>query len=251
MADDILTIALEGEVTLADFSEAMKDFGALVAALSQEIGGPTKIDWRIDDLTASSAIATVRGDSPNREIVEAVVRAMATVGTALQHREPIPYSEKVRRVARRMRKRVKGSIDSIRLETPFSEAIITREAVGQRESLIAYTFGQVKGTVQTLTNRGGLRFTLYDSIFDKPISCYLDEGQEHIMRGAWGRKVIVSGSIGRESEQKRPVVVRHITQIDILDDTPPGSYRDARGVIPYDEGNKKPEMIIRGIRDAW
>jgi hypothetical protein len=128
---------------------------------------------------------------------------------------------------------------------------ITRETSKHREVFIIYAHGQVKGTVQTLTSRGGLRFTLYDAIFDKPISCYLDEGQEHIMRGAWGKKVVVSGSIGREPEQKRPVVVRHILKIDVLDDTPPGDYRHARGALLYEEGNEKPEVIIRGIRDAW
>ena len=60
--DNTLTLALEGEVTLADFSEAMKDFRALIAALSKEIGGKTKIDWRIDDLNAGSAMTTIRGD---------------------------------------------------------------------------------------------------------------------------------------------------------------------------------------------
>jgi hypothetical protein len=249
--DNILTLALEGEVTLADFSEATKEFRALIAALSQEIGGKAKIDWRIDDLNAGSAMTTIRGISPHPEIIAGVVRAYATVGSALQAQAPIPYSEKVRQSALRLRKRVKGSINSIRLETPFSEAIITRETQGNREATITYTYGQVQGIVQTLTNRGGLRFILYDIIFDKPISCYLDEGYEHIMRGAWGRKVAVSGMIGREPEQGRPIVVRHITTVDILDDTPPGSYRDARGVIPHEEGDKKSEVIIRGIRDAW
>jgi hypothetical protein len=251
MSENILTFALEGDIALADFSEAMKDFGALIAALSQEIGGQTKIDWRIHDLDAGSAIATVRGDSPNREIVEGVILAYVTVGNALQRQEPVPYSEKVRRVARNIRKRVKGSINSIRLETPFGEAVITRDAIGRRESPITYAHGQVKGTVQTLTNRGGLRFTLYDAIFDKPISCYLDEGQEHIMRGAWGRKVVVSGLIGRESEQNRPIVVRHITNIDVIDEAVSGNYREARGAIPYDKEKPKPEVIIRGMRDAW
>jgi hypothetical protein len=251
MTDNILTFALEGEVTLDDFSEAIKEFRELIGALSQEIGGKTKIDWRIDELNAGSALATIRGTSSNEEAVVGVIQAYATVGKALQSRTPIPYSEKVRRSARSLRRRVKGSINSIRLETPFSEAIITRETDSRRESPITYSYGQVKGIIQTLTNRGGLRFTLYELLFDKPISCYLDEGQEHIMRGAWGRKVMVSGSIGRESEQKRPVVVRHITSVQILDETPPGNYRLARGIIPYNEESEKPEVIIRGMRDAW
>lgn len=251
MKDNILTFALEGELTLDDFSEAIKDFNALVSALSQEIGGTTKIDWRIDELNAGSALATIHGVSSDEQVVLGVVQGYAAVGKALQNRTPIPYSEKVRRAARSMRRRVKGSINSIRLETTFGEAIITRETEGRQESPIAYSHGEVKGIVQTLTNRGGLRFTLYELLFDKPISCYLDEGQENIMRGAWGRKVIVSGLIGRESEQKRPVVVRHITNVQILDDTPPGNYRLARGIIPYNEESEKPEVIIRAMRDAW
>ena len=51
------------------------------------------------------------------------------------------------------------------------------------------------------------------------------------MRGAWGRKVAVSGLIGRDPEQGRPVVVRHITKVDILDDSSSGSYHNARGVF--------------------
>jgi hypothetical protein len=150
-----------------------------------------------------------------------------------------------------MRRRVKGSINSIRLETPFSEAIITRETEGRKEPRITYSYGKVRGIIQTLTNRGGLRFTLYELLFDKPICCYLEEGQENIMRGAWGRKVIVSGSIGRESEQKSPVVVRHISNIEILEEAPQGNYRLARGIIPFDEEREKPEVIIRAMRDAW
>jgi hypothetical protein len=90
-------LALEGEITLTDFSEATKDFWALIAALTQEIGGKTKIDWRINDLNAGSAMTTILGTSSNIEIVEGVVQAYATVGNALQQRAPIPYSENVRR----------------------------------------------------------------------------------------------------------------------------------------------------------
>jgi hypothetical protein len=33
--------------------------------------------------------------------------------------------------------------------------------------------------------------------------------------------------------------------------SPLGSYRDARGVIPYDQTAPKPEVLIRQMRDAW
>lgn len=251
MTDDILTIAFDGDITLADFSEAMKRFQSLVDALSQEVGGKTKVNWRIDDLQVGSAIATVRGISPQPEITERVIRAFATVGGALQRHESIPFSAKVRKRADGIMGLVKGSIISIRFETPFSDALITGQTDQLKTAEITYAYGQVRGIVQTLTRRRGLKFTLYDSIFDKPISCYVTEDQEDIMRGIWGRKVIVSGRIGREPSQKRPVVVRQIHDIEVLDDVPAGSYSHARGALSPEEESAKPEAIIRGIRDAW
>lgn len=251
MIDDILTIALDGDITLADFSEAMKRFRSLVDALSQEVGGKTKVDWRIDDLQAGSAIATIRGTSPHPEITEGVIRAFATVGDTLQRHESIPYSDKVRRRAYAITELVKDSIISIRFETPFSDALITGQTDQTKATEITYAHGQVRGTVQTLTSRRGLKFTLYDSVFDKPISCYLNEDQEEIMRGAWGRKVVVSGLIGREPDQKRPVVVRQIQDVEVLNDVPAGSYRLARGASSPEKESEKPEVTIRSIRDAW
>jgi hypothetical protein len=261
MSQNILTFALDGEITLAEYSEAMKRFRSFVGALSQEIGRDIKIDWRIDELQSGSAIATIHGNSAHPDIVDSIVEAYARVGTALERGEPIPYSDIVRRRAYHIQKLVKGSIHSIRFETPFSDALITsgtRRGNGsqlinanQADNItIKKSHGQVRGTVQTLTNRGGLKFTLYDSIFDSPISCYLNEGQEEIMRGLWGRKVIVDGIIGREPYQQRAVVVRQIEKIDVVEDITPGSYRLAKGAIPREEGKPKPEVIIRGLRDA-
>lgn len=251
MTDDILTIALDGDITLADFSEAIRLFRLLVDALSQEVGGKTKVDWRIDDLQTGSAIATIRGTSPRPEITEEIIRAFAIVGSALQRHETIPYSDKVRRRASAIPDLVQGSIVSIRLETPFSDSLITRHTGQPKVSEITYAYGQVRGAVQTLTSRRGLKFTLYDSIFDKPISCYLKEDQEEIMRDAWGRKVIVSGLIGREPDQKCAVVVREIQAIEVLVDVPSSSYLFARGALSAEKENEKPEAVIRSIRDAW
>jgi hypothetical protein len=261
MAKNTLTIVLDGNITMGDFSEAMKRFRSFVAALSQEVGGNTPIEWRIDELQSGSAKVTIQGNSAHPDLVEAVVQAFARAGEALQRREPIPYSEIVRRRAYSLKKLVKGSIHSIRLETPLSDALITNDDAVSSDigtvpihqvngPKLTYAYGQVRGTIQTLTNRGGLRFTLYDSIFDAPISCYLNEDQEEILRGVWGRKVTVTGMVGREPYQKRAVVVRQIEEIEIIEDIAPASYRQARGIIPREEGAEKPEIIIRGIRDT-
>ena len=261
MSENILTIALDGDITLLDFSTAMGRFRLFVYALSHEVAGRGKVAWRIEDLQAASAIATVRGESTDPEAPPRVVRAFASVGEALQERRAIEFSERVQRHAYNLRRLVRRSIHSIRLETPFSDALLTNgQGVGPRRlddtsqpkpATITHAYGQFRGTVQTLTSRRGLRFTLYDAIFDKPVSCYLSDGQEEIMRGAWGRKVTVSGLIGREPYQKRPVVIRQIKEVKILKDVTPGTYRQARGILKREEGREKAEVLIRRLRDAW
>jgi hypothetical protein len=42
MAQNTLTIVLDGNITIADFSKAMKRFRSFVVALSQELGRNTK-----------------------------------------------------------------------------------------------------------------------------------------------------------------------------------------------------------------
>jgi hypothetical protein len=263
MAEPLLTIALEGTIRLHEFSTAVTRFRLFISALTAEVGARGKVTWLIDDLQAGSATATVRGSSRRPQLADQVVEAFGVAGEALEQHRPLPFSDRVRRRAYGIQQLVKGSILAVRLETPFSDALLTNGQHDEIDTLsplpleeyrprgLTHAYGQILGRIQTLTNRGGLRFTLYDPIFDKPIACYLHEGQEDTMRGVWGRKVTVKGLISREPYQKRAVVIRNITDISVLDENIPGSYRQARGVVPVEEDEKKPEDVIRSLRDAW
>ena len=112
------------------------------------------------------------------------------------------------------------------------------------------SIGAITGRIQTLSNRSGLRFNLYDAVHDKAVACYLNTEQEGIVREAWGRRAIVSGTVSREASTGRPIAIRQIIDIEMIEDAPPGSYRHARGAVPWQPGYKKPEDIIRQLRDA-
>jgi len=112
-------------------------------------------------------------------------------------------------------------------------------------------YGAVEGRVQTVTSRRGLRFTLYDSLYDHAVSCYLGEKQEELMRGVWGRRAVVEGWISRDPISGRPVAIRRIFNVTVLPDVAPGSYEKARGALPYDPADVAPEERVRQVRDAW
>ena len=63
MADNTMTLALEGNVPLRDFATAIDHFHGLVEALAVHYQATDSVEWFIDDLVKSSAIATVRGES--------------------------------------------------------------------------------------------------------------------------------------------------------------------------------------------
>ncbi len=252
MADNTLTIALEGDVLLSQFAETIRRFTNLVDMLSQEVADNEPIEWIIDDLQAGSALATVIGLAKEEEPVLRVVSAYGKVGRALQRNEPVPFSTAVAREAAAITQVIQDKITAMRFETAQSDSIIYGAFDSRRKASATprVALGMVRGTVQALSSRGKLKFTLYDSIFDKPISCYVQDGREDVMREIWGKRVAVMGRVTREPDNGRPTVVRNITSIEPIQEAAPDSYKRARGALPWSEQDEPAEVSIRRLRDA-
>ncbi|MBI2864015.1 MAG: hypothetical protein HYX94_05585 [Chloroflexi bacterium] len=60
------------------------------------------------------------------------------------------------------------------------------------------SYGAIEGRVQTITNRGGLRFDLCDTLHNNAVACYVEEGKEALLREIWGKSVVVEGEISRD-----------------------------------------------------
>jgi hypothetical protein len=252
MSDNTLTLALEGDVTLKDFVYAMQHFHNLVNQLSGEVVEDANIQWEIETLQAGSATATIIGISQNHTDVVKVVDAYNTVGRHLERNEPIPFSSAVAREAEKITSLIDKQISSIRFQTADSDSIIYGKFDATRQGLPTKTisFGVVRGRVQTITERHSLKFALYDSIFDKSISCYVPEDKKYLMTEVWGQLVEVAGEITRSVEHGRATSLRRITDIEIIPEIKPGNYKLARGILPWAPEDDTPENNIRRIRDA-
>lgn len=253
MANDTVTLGLQGDVSLAQFAEAVGRFWGLIQALSADSGVQAR--WDVADLEVSSAIATARGTADGEE--EKVARVVASyleVGQALEGGTEIPFPAPVRDEAVGLTRVLGSGVDVIRFETAEADALIRatppelgahREPVPRREA-----YGAVTGRVQTLTSRSRLRFALYDSLHDRAVSCYLAEGSEDEARGIWDKLATVEGWVSRDPETDRPRTVRRIRRITIEDEGDPRGYQLARGVHPRGEQDLA-EVRIRRLRDAW
>ena len=253
MPKDTLTLALNGEAALDGFADAMRAFEHLLKGLSQDVLENGTARWTVADLEYGSAIVTVRGlcrglDGGERA-VERVVGAYEEAATAMQRGEPVPYRSAAA-PARRLVGLINGAISSIRFETADFDAEVFGDAsAATTEPLIgSVTYGAVRGRVQSLSRRAGLRFTLYDLADDAAVSCYLTPEMEPKMREAWGRIADVEGLVRRNPRTGRPTVVRQVTEVAILPDEGPGAWRAAVGLLT--PGADRPEMRIRRARDA-
>ena len=247
MAKDTLTFEVGGRVAIADFDKGMAALHRLVAALT-----PHKADivWVVEDLQPGSATVTLRSEADNPALVESIVADYGKIGDALaRHEELSQFPSRVRSAANAVLN-LTETTDYVRFETPDGDATIYPNGHVPTPPRPRESIGAITGRVQTVSNRGRLRFNLYDTIFDKAVACYLAPGQEELVREAWGRRARVSGRISREANTGRPLAIRNIMNVQILEDAPPGSYRLARGAVPRPPGSPLAEEAIRRLRDA-
>ena len=247
MAKDTITFELGGRVEIADLENGIAAFRRLVSALTPR---EANVAWVVEDLQPGSAVATLRGEADDLAVVEKIVTDYEIIGDTLARREELtPYGSQVKNAADAI-VALTSRVDYVRFETPSDDHLIYGHGRLPVEAAPSVSIGAVTGRVQTLSNRSGLRFNLYDTIHDRAVACYLSYGQETLMREAWGRQATVSGMVSRETSTGRPIAIRQIMNVDILEEVPSGSYRRAKGAVPWQSGYKKPEEIIRQLRDA-
>jgi hypothetical protein len=256
-SNDTVTLAINGEVSLDDFAQAIPALKSLIAAIQNEKARDADLHWVIDDLQYSSAITRLRGVG---EMADAVADEYLQIGRAAAAGR-VPDSAPIRNSLIALTGFIgRNGSTSVRLETreddaeilhPLSEHMAKTTAGESEIELPSSTFGSVRGRVQSITNRKTLQFTIYDVNTDGAISCYLEPGSETLMRKAWGKLAIVSGLVRRNQITGEPSTVRHIKPENIkLIEEASGSWRDAIGASRSRKGEITSDVAIRRGRDG-
>ncbi len=230
---------------MRDFARGIDLFARLVNALTSR----QKVTWVVEDLHYGSAMATFRGEAENPALVEEVVAKYSEVGKALEQGLTPQVNKRAAKAARDVRDFADGC-EYLRFETALADYTIVGAARNNQSAPREVSIGSVEGWIQTLTNRGSLRFNLYDTIHDRAVACYLEPTQEDLIRNMWGRRARISGQVSRDSNTGRPLSVRQIVQIAPADRKGTVGYKDAKGILPQPAGNPMPEHIIRQMRDG-
>jgi hypothetical protein len=257
VAKDTLTLVLQGDVSLDDYTRAIGAFGRIVHALEAEIAATGKIDWIVEELQAGSAVLTAKGrplveDAPL--LIERAVEAYTHLGTSVLRGSLSEYSEAVQDPTRQLLGVLNGRISSVRFETEIDDVEIFSPAEVRQHVIpidVARTsFGAVRGRIETLTKHDRLRFTLYDLVTNRAITCYMQPGSEEIMREAWGKLAIVEGLIRRDPVTGQPTTIRQVRHVETIEEAEPGSWRKAMGSLPHRPDAISAEDAIRRARDG-
>ena len=247
MPKNTLTFELGGHVDIELLEKGITAFHRLVSALTPRNSG---VSWKVDELNAGSAIATIVGEAEDTFVVEKIVSNYENVGAILEKGGSLLELDRTVSRAAEAIKSIAESAEYIRMATVDDEYFLSREKDAADSSTGLVSIGAVTGRIQSLSNRGSLRFNLYDSIFDRAVACYLSADEEDRMREIWGKRARVIGHVYREPKHFRPTSIRRILDIQILPEIEPGAFRQARGAIPWQAGDPGGEEVIRRLRDA-
>jgi hypothetical protein len=111
------------------------------------------------------------------------------------------------------------------------------------------SLGTISGRVQPIETGNDDCFRLYVPLFEAFVDCFIEAALVDVVRGMEGEYVIVAGLLARSPVTGRPITVQNVFSIERVTPDAPGSYRRARGAVPWRPGNLLPEDAIRRIRD--
>lgn len=253
MADNTITLSLQGDIALKDFAIAIDSFAKLVNNLTRETTELAEVEWEISDLQPGSATVSVSGYSSNPETVAKVIAGYSELGLALSTGADIPYSNEVVKPTRSLLSVLNGQVTGISFITSQQEVFISQyedqttiQPLSQRQS-----WGAITGIVETVSQRGGLRFKVREPLYNRSVECFANEKQAEFLREAWRKKVKIYGLISREIGSGKPTKIQRVVSIDFVEDVPPGTYKQALGALPWNPGDEPAEVTIRRIRDDY
>jgi hypothetical protein len=253
---DTITFAMLGEVTLDDLHLGLGRLRECLSALERDCAGGRGVAWRLEQLEKSSAIATFAGNAQrpggDRD-VSAIVSGYEAIGRGLElgNLDALPPASAA--AARNLVALIRGDVTGLRLESDQEsfEALASPALGALPVARLAPAWGEVRGRVQSMSNRRGLRFTIYETRNDRPVTCHLPRGFEEKMRDAWGKEAVVSGRVKRHPATGMPISVADVRDV-VLTQGVAGDWRDAMGCLKPLEGEAEPaEATIRRSRDAW
>jgi hypothetical protein len=235
-----LTLEIDGNfITPEKFLRGVRSFFAIVTEVTAKIGGrKTAIRWRVQVKKGSNLI----GISPQPGFDPAVISLITdAVGSGIDeiermNSEPQYFSERALKSVRELGSLI-GKPDkdetTVRLWVRKEPHPVTANSVAAVNSLLTSEhedYGSIEGRLQTVTERGGLQFVVYEPLWDRGIRCYIPETLTDEAIASFGLRVEVYGLI-KYRKDGTPMSIEADEIVRLTHNKKIPSFSDVRGIL--------------------
>ena len=235
-----LTLEIDGtNVTPDKFLRSVRSFFSILSEVTSRIAGKASpLQWTVVVREGSSLVGVqpVAGFDPAvlLRIESAIGEGLATLEASTDH--PRYFSERAIKSLRELGEIV-GTSDSddtiIRVWVKKTPVSVTHKTVANVSQILAgehEDYGSIDGRLQTVTERGGLQFVVYEPLWDRPIRCKIPEHLTEVAIKNFRNRVEVYGLIKYRKDGK-PISI----QVDDIVPFPPKeripSFREVHGLL--------------------
>jgi hypothetical protein len=188
-------------------------------AAASMVGEAHVLDVTIEELAVGSAliVTSVRFDAPiPAERFSSAVLEIATAsasGAADLTAKQVKARNRLLRLASLEPGGVVLSTGDADVLVPAPGVSDVVERSARPPSTSVETHGELRGRLQSLSSRSGLRAVLYDDLFDRAVRLALNSDQHEILRSTWDAEVVVEGVIRRDQVSGRPLSMPQVWRI--------------------------------------
>jgi hypothetical protein len=252
------TLQLDGMVTLDHFAAAIDAWRSALTDISNEVGREHVLGIYIEELTSGSALVTSNIVFDAEEPAEHFANDFVKVGTRARGENVIDFPKSLQDAANRLRKVAATDPGGITIASDTADILIFATGEQRVEHFDMHArrvstpsveaYGALRGKLQSLSSRTGLKVVLYDDTFDKGVRCSLTEEQHETAREHWDKHVVIEGLIRRDRITGRPLSVSQIWNIGRDErDSASQAWLKAFGVLADVEPDVPVEESIRRV----
>ncbi len=202
-------------ITADKFSRGVRAFFDFIDELAREVSGKIKpVQWIVSAQEGSiKLIAKPEPEEASPDAISSVLKAIENGVKMIEGSASRPecFSDKVLKDLQKLASICDGNgdLDRVRIWVNQSPNEISTKIASNVNSILGIHFsdlGAIEGRLQMISERGGLRFAVYDSLTDRRVRCYFDEDLLEKIIFAFGKRVNVYGMI-RYRQDGEPITI--------------------------------------------
>ena len=224
-----LTLEFGGEVEPAEFERLVAAFFDVIQGV--EVPGP-EVHWTVQVKKGSQLVGLAPAAASAHAAI--IARTISAGMDALERKaeKPAGFSDKALRGLRTIAK-ASDSKSAPRIWADFAPRLLSLHLAANVGELLEgniVEYGSVSGKLETLSERNGLKFVVYDALWDHPVNCLFKEEDMPRVMAAFRKRVEVYGEVRyRRDGRTTSVSVEDFTQFPDAEALP--TVQEVRGIL--------------------